>query len=214
MAITFSMTGLDLVTRAMQARRCLALGRTPTATEGEYGIERLNQMLKTLAADGVGYWGEEEATATITADVAEVELSPRPAEVISASLIVAPTNHRQLYRWEPSQYEELPNKISSGEPTIYTLRETVDAVFLRVWPVPTANRTITYRYVRVLEDVTPSAPIDIPQSWFEAIEAMLAMRLTAFANNNPDLPALAAYHERRLYDLTRPDSYTIEPGCA
>lgn len=213
MAIAFTMTGLDLVTRAMQNRRCLALGRTPTAAESDYGIERLNQMLKAMAGDGVGPWAEATATATITANVAEVALSPRPADVLDVDLVVSASLNRKLHRWEPDQYAELPNPSSSGEPSIYALRQTVSATYLRVWPVPTANRSLNYRYVRVLDDVVASDPIDIPQDWIGDIEAMLAIRLTAFANNNPDLPTLAAIAERRIYDKTRPDSYLFEPDC-
>lgn len=213
MTITFSMTAGEIVKRAMQARRVLALGRSPTAQEQDYGLERLNQMLKTLAADSVGPWAEVETTATITANVAEAVLSPRPADVISASLVVSATNHRLLYRWEPERYKELPNKTASGEPTIYTLRRTTAATYMRVWPVPTANRTINYSYIRVIEDVAAATALDVPQDWTEAVEMMLAIRLTAFANNNPDLPGLAAMHERRLYDQSRPDSYSFEADC-
>lgn len=213
MTIAFTMTGLDLVTAAMQSRRVLALGRTPTAAESAYGIKTLNQMLKTLAGDGVGPWADEAGTATITANVAEVALSPRPADILSVSLALSATNNRPLYRWEPDQYAELPNPTSSGSPTIYTLRQTVSATYLRVWPVPTADTTINYRYVRVLEDVTADAAIDAPQDWLGDIEAMLAIRLTAFANNNPDLPTLAVIAERRIYDKARPDSYTFEADC-
>jgi hypothetical protein len=210
-AISFSMTAGDIVKRAMQARRCLALGRTPTAAESEYGLERLNQLLKTLAGDGIG--PEIETTATITANVAEVALSPRPADVLSVSLVVSSTNHRLLTYWESEAYKELPNKTQSGEPSMWTLRKTQTATYLRVWPVPTANRTIAYSYTRTLEDVAAATALDVPQEWLEAIEMMLAIRLTAFANNNPDLVGLAQMHERRLYDWSRPDSYTFEAGC-
>lgn len=213
MSIAFTMTALDLVTDAMHERRCLALARTPTAAEGEYGLKALNLMLKTLAADGVGSWAEAETTATITANVAEVVLSPRPADVIDASLVVSATNNRPLYRWTSEEYNSLPNVATSGEPTIFTLRETVSATYMRVWPVPTANRTIAYRYTRVLDDVVQDAALDAPQSWLESIKFMLAMKLTAFAQNNPDLPGLAIYHERKLYDAARPRSYNLAADC-
>lgn len=213
MTIAFTMTGLDLITAAMQARRVLALGRVPTAAESAYGIKTLNQMLKTMAGDGVGPWADEEATATITANVAEVALSPRPADVLSVHLAISSTNYRPLYRWEADQYAQLPNPTSSGSPTVYTLRQTISDTYLRVWPIPTSNMTVNYRYVRVLEDVAADAAIDVPQDWIGDIEAMLAIRLTAFANNNPDLPTLAAIAERRLYDKARPDSYTFEADC-
>lgn len=208
MSIVFSMTARDLVKRAMQARRVLALGRDPTATELEYGLERLDQMLKTLVADGVNPWTDMEESITFSAGESVKELDPRPGGVMAANLQLT-TYERPLTRWETGEYNDLPNKTQTGDPLIYTIHETPDAVSMIIWPVPTASKTINYRYVRVLEDVDASTVIDVPQAWLEGIEAMLAIRLSAFAMNNPDLPALAAMHETRLYDLSRPENYII-----
>ena len=214
MTISFTMTAGDLVTRAMQARRCLALGRTPTAAEGEYGLQRLDQLLKSLAEDKVIPWAVTDATGTILAATADLLLSPTPAEVVSVSLVVSATHHRPLYEWEIGEYDALVNKALVGQPTCYVVREEAAGVTLRFWPVPAANTGITYRYVRIPEDVETSTAIDLPQAWLEAIEVMLAVRLTAFANGNPDLPAMAAYHETRIRDLSRPATYQFEPSCA
>lgn len=214
MTITFSMTAGDLVTRAMQNRRVLALGRAPTAAEMEYGLERLNQLLKSLAADNAIPWAAEEGTATVTAGDADVTLATKPSRIISVGLVVSATKERPLAPWEIGQYDSLPNKATAGDPTIYVVRELAAATTLRVWPVPSSNKTLNYRYVRVPEDVVQTDPVDLPQEWIEGIEYMLAIRLTAFANGNEDLPAVAAYHEMRLKDLARPDSYFFEPDCA
>lgn len=214
MTIDATLTAGDLVTRAMQARRVLALGRTPTAAEMAYGLERLNLLLKTLAGERVLSWTAEDASASITGGDSDVLLDPRPSEVVSVGLEVSATFERPLHRWESGQYDTLVNKALAGEPTIYTVRETVDGVTLRVWPVPATDRTLHYRYVRVPDDVAQSSAIDMPQREIEAIEAMLAIRLTAFANGNPDLAAMAATHERQLYDRSRPDAYYFEPGCS
>lgn len=214
MTITFSMTAGELVTRAMQARRCLALGRTPNAAEMSYGLERLDQMLKALAADGSFPWAAEEATATITANDPDVDLDPIPAEVVSVGVVISATSERPLYRWEIGQYDALTNKATGGTPTIYTVRETAAGIGLRVWPVPTANMTLNYRYVRIPTDVTQATALDLPQRYIGPMEASLAGRLTVFANNNPDLLQMAANAERWLLDQGRPDSYFFEPACA
>lgn len=214
MAITFTMSAGDLVTRAMQNRRVLALGRSPTAAEMEYGLERLNQLLKSLAADNAIPWAAEETTATVTAGDPDVTLSPKPSSIVSVGLVVSATNERPLAPWEMGQYDVLPNKASVGNPTIYVVRELAGGTTLRVWPVPSTNQTLHIRYVRVPDDVVQADPVDLPQEWIEGIEYMLAIRLTAFANGNEDLPAAAAYHEMRLKDLSRPDSYSFEADCA
>jgi hypothetical protein len=212
--ITFTMTAGDLVTRAMQARRCLALGRTPTAAEMAYGLERLDQMLKALAAIGSIPWAAEEAAATITANMADVTLDPVPAEVVSVGLVVSATYERPLHPWEIGQYDSLINKTQSGEPIAYIVRETDAGIGLRVWPVPTADATLNYRYVRSPEDVEQASALDLPQRYIGPMENALAGRLTVFANANPDLPALAAQSEAWLLDQARPDSYFFEPDFA
>lgn len=214
MTITFSMTAGDLVTRAMQKRRCLALGRTPTGAEMTYGLERLDQLLKVLSADGASPWAATEGTATITAADPDVLLSPRPGEVVSVGLALTATNERPLAEWEIGQYDVLPNKEAVGDPVAYIVRETSAGVYLRFWPVPSANRTINYRYVPVLEDVAQATALDLPQRYIGPMEAALAGRLTVFANSNPELPEEAARAEAWLVDQARPDSYYFESFCA
>lgn len=214
MTIAFSMSAGELVKRAMQRRRCLALGRTPNSAEMEYGLERLNQILKQLAADGSFPWAVEEGTATITAGDPDVLLDPRPAEVISVGHALSATNERPLSRWEIGQYDVLPNKETVGNPNAYVVRETDDGVTLRFWPVPTTNQTINYRYVRVPEDVAQASALDLPQRYIGPMEAFLAWKLDVFANGNPDLAGEAARAEAWLIDQGRPDSYFFEPDCA
>ncbi len=214
MTITFSMTAGDLVTRAMQKRRCLALGRTPTAAEMTYGLERLDQMLKALAADGAIPWATVEGAATITAGDADVLLEPTPSEVISVGLALSASNERALAMWEIGQYDVLPNKAVVGDPVAYVVRETADGVSLRLWPVPSTDRTINYRYVAIPEDVVQTTALDLPQHYIGPMEAALAGRLSVFANGNPDLPQEAADAERWMIDHSRPASYFMEPACA
>src|SRR5688572_9984118 len=110
------MTAGELVTRAMQNRRCLALGRTPTAAEMTYGLERLNLLLKPLARYEGTQWSAEETTATVTGGSANVTLAVRPGSIVSVGLVVSATNERPLARWEQGQYDVLPNKAAVGDP--------------------------------------------------------------------------------------------------
>lgn len=216
MATDFTMTAGELVTRAMQTRRCLALGRTPTATEMAYGLERLNHILKPLARYEGTQWATEEATATITAGDSDVLLTPRPGRVVSVGLVLSSTNERPLAEWLNGEYDVLPNKSSVGDPVAYTVREAADGTTLRVWPVPSQDRTLNYRFIRVPDDVAQASTLDVPQDWLGDIEVVLADDLSAFANNNPDLPVKAAIARRLMQDRARPASYFLEPwgGCA
>lgn len=214
MAITFTMSAGELVARAMQTRRALALGRTPNGAEMAYGLERLNMLLKPLARYAGTQWVAEEATATITGGDPDVTLSPRPGRVVSVGLALSATNERQLAEWQAGQYDTLPNKATVGDPVAFVVRETAAGVSLRVWPTPIAARTLNYRYIRVPDDVEAATPLDVPQDWLGDIELILADDLGAFANGNPDLPMKAAIARRTMEDRARPDSYFLEPECA
>lgn len=214
MTITATLTAGELVARAMQRRRCLALGRTPTAAELEYGLERLNLLLKPLARYEGTQWAVEDTTATITAGNGTVTLATRPGRIVSVGLALSATNERPLAEWEMGDYDVLPNKAAVGDPVAYVVRELVATTTLRVWPVPSVNRTLNIRYVRVPEDVTQAAAVDVPQDWLEDLETVLADSLDVFANGNPDLPGKAAHARRMMEDRARPDSYTFESDCA
>lgn len=214
MTITFTLSAGELVTRAMQRRRCLALGRTPNAAEMDYGLERLNMLLKPLARYEGTQWAVEDTTAAITAGNGTVTLAVRPGRIVSVGLALTATNERPLAEWEMGQYDVLPNKAAVGDPTVYIVRELVAATTLRVWPVPSVNRTLNIRYVRVPEDVAQASSVDVPQDWLEDLETVLAWRLDAFANNNPELSALGERAERTMKDRARPASYFFESDCA
>lgn len=216
MTITFSMTARDIVTRAMHHRKVLAIRQQPTSAELEYGVETLNLILKRLAAKGVSPWIDVDGSATITANVASVILSPRPIDVLEARLSVSPTYQRPMTRWEQGEYATLPNPVQSGEPLIYSLRFTPTDVTMRVWPVPTANRTILYSYQRVIEDVDVGTALDLPQTWSDAIVKMLAAGLATFGGDPlhiAKIDAEAEAAEIELLDFDRPDSYYLESAC-
>jgi hypothetical protein len=179
-----------------------------------YGLERLNLLLKPLARYGGTQWAVEDTTATITAGNGTVTLATRPGRIVSVGLALSATNERPLAEWEMGQYDVLPNKIAVGDPVAYVVRELSAATTLRVWPVPSVNRTLNIRYVRVPEDVTQAASVDVPQDWLEDLETVLAWRLDTFANNNPELPALGERAERTMKDRARPASYFFESDCA
>ena len=213
MTISFSMTGRDIVTRAMHHRKVLAIRQQPTAAELDYGVETLNLILKRLAAKGVSPWIDTDGSATITANVAAVVLSPRPINVLEARLAVSPTYQRPMTMWEQGEYATLPNPLQSGEPLIYSLRFSPADVTMRVWPIPTGSRTILYSYQRVIEDVDKNTALDLPQTWADAIVKMLAADLGTFGGDpthNDKIDAEAAIAEAELLDFARRDSYFLE----
>ena len=212
MTITYSMTARDLITNAI-LDRIQGIGLTVKAKEVDYAQGELNRMLKTWGARGLTLWTDETGTATITAGDADVALSPRPLEVYDVRLQTSATFERPLTRWEKGDYTSLPNKTQVGEPTIYSPVYSASGLALKVWPVPSANRTLSYSYSRVIEDVTElNDPVDAPQMWLEAVQKCLAAKLDRFGGDPNHVLLLkqeAARLEQQMFDYDRPASYQI-----
>lgn len=212
MTIAFSMTARDLITNAI-LDRLQGIGLTVKAKEVEYAQGELNRMLKMWAARGLTLWTDEDGTATVTAGDAVVALTPRPIDVNDVSLLVSAGYERPMTRWEKGEYSSLPNKAQAGDPLIYTPVYAVDGMSIKVWPVPTADRTILYSYSRVIEDVTElSDSIDVPQAWLDAVQKCLAARLDRFGGDPTHIIMLkqdAARLEQQMFDYDRPASYQI-----
>lgn len=213
MTITFGMTARDLITKAMWDRGVVALGVEPKAKELRYGLTALNLMLKTWAAKGLTLWTDEDGTATVDAGDPVVVLSPRPIDVNDVSLLVSAGYERPMTRWEKGEYSSLPNKAQAGDPLIYTPVYVADGMSLKVWPVPTTDKTLIYSYSRVIADVTElSDPVDVPQMWLETVIKVLSAKLPAFGTDPQTdmlVKAEAAQMEQAMFDHDRPASYQI-----
>lgn len=211
MTITFSQTARDVVTGAMRDLGVVPLGDDPEAEELDYALDQLNLMLKSLAVEGITPWTDVETTVVISAGTSTVTLTPRPADVTEASVVVSASYERPMTRWSAGEYSDVPNKVQSGSPLAYEVRRTPTAVTMRVWPVPATDTTVGYTYTRVIEDVAASTVLDVPQMWGEAIREMLKARLTAFGPVPESVVMRAEMLKRQLLDYDRPESYFIEP---
>jgi hypothetical protein len=212
MTITFTRTAGQIIKGAMQDMRVLPIGDDPTSEEYTYGVERLNLMFKGLSAEGITPWTREEATATFATGASTVTLTPRPLDVLNASVVVTADYTRPLELWSEDEREMLPNRDTDGSPMAYTVIDNGVTVQMAVWPVPLEDTDVIYRYSRVLEDLTDeNSSLDVPQVWLEGLQAMLAIRMPAFGQVPQDVAQAAAFHHRRLSDFARPESYTVEP---
>ena len=211
MTITFSQTARDVVTGALRDLGIVALSDQPEAEELEYAVDHLNLILKDLAAQGASPWSGIDGTVIFPANVAEVVLVPRPAEVSDASVMMTSGYGRIMKRWSEGEYSDLPNKAQIGYPVGYLIKNTPAGLSMRLWPVPNVQTTISYTYSRVLEDVAPTTDLDLPQVWGDAIRKMLKARLTAFGPASQITLAEAEIARNQLLDYSRPEQYGMGP---
>jgi hypothetical protein len=213
----WSLTARDHITQALRENAILSSGEDPSADELSDCQVRLNALLKSWGTKAPALWQEASTTATITANVASVALAAGVQDVIAARVVVSATNHRQLTRWDREDYQVLPNKIATGSPSVYYLSQSIGVATLYVWPVPTANTTLSIDFVRVPETVTDaSQTVDFPEEYQEALYANLAVRCAGLFGQQPaaELVMRAQRLEMELLDAGRPGAYYLRAACA
>ena len=209
----WSMTATDLITEALVENAIISPGKIPRANELSVCMVRLNGLLKSLS----GLWLEDDTTATVLANNASVVLDDGIADVVGARVVVSATNEQPLALWERDDYFGLPNKASTstGGPTACYPAKQRDAITLYVWPIPTANTTLSLDVMRTPETVTAGdQTLDLPQEYQQQIYTILARRCARLfgISPTPDLIADADRFERELIDAERPNSYFMGPA--
>lgn len=210
--ITASMTAGQIVTTAAVMIGASDPGEGMAADQANVGLTHLQWMLKTWQADGCPLWREFEDSIAFAQGDTTKTLDPFVIDVLEARLVLDATNERPLGRWEWGEWVTLPNKLTQGTPTVFTLRKTTSAITLRLWPVPSAAYTVNYTGARVIEDVTDqSQTIDLPQAWMECVFTNLAARLISPYRVPPtpeilDVVQRAAQLYAGLRDMDRPAS--------
>lgn len=176
--ISGTLTVRDIARTAMQLVGGPLTNGEVTARTGELCVTILNGMIKSWQADGCNLWRLSDETVTFAADTPTVTLDPRVLDVMEARFYGGATYQRTLARWEWGAYRELPNKLSAGNPTCFTLNKQRLTIEMTIWPVPTADTIILYSGARVIDDVTDlSQEVDVPQEWMECVYYNLADRM-------------------------------------
>lgn len=210
----WSLTARDIIATALQEGGIIPLGDDAEADEAEACLVRLNGLLKSWR---IGNGLLTQASVITTPNVASVTLDDAIESVISVRLVQSATNERMLWPWTRDEYYQVPNRATSGSPTIYYTDEQRDASMLYVWPVPTTAMTLKVDYQRMPETVTNlNETVDFPQKYNETLYANLAVRCWGIFNSDTpppaELVARANYLERMMFDRERPTSYIMEPA--
>ena len=169
----------EIITEAFE--RCGIDTQTQTGDKAVSARRSLNLLFAEWANRGINYWAVDEQTLTLVEGTAAYELPVGTIDLISAVIRDSSgtdTSDQIINRVSISDYNQLPNKDSSGKPSQYMLDKqyTPKAYF---WSVPDKTTySMVYWAIRQLEDVTASnQDADIPYRWNECICAGLASKL-------------------------------------
>jgi|TARA_R110002124_G_scaffold143082_1_gene307909 hypothetical protein len=162
--------------------RCGIDAQTRTGDQAVSARRSLNLLFSEWANRGINYWAVQNNTLILvngqttpyTLPVGTIDL----IDVVIRDTSGTSTTDTVLNRISIADYNQLPDKTSSGKPSQYMLDKQYTPN-LYVWQVPdTSDYSLVYWSINQLEDVTASAQDpDIPYRWSDCICAGLASKL-------------------------------------
>jgi len=170
----------EIITEALE--RC---GLDPQVQTGDRAVSArrsLNLLFSEWANRGINYWAVEQQTLTLVNGTKSYALPVGTIDIIDAVVrdsAGTDTSDQIINRVSIADYNQLPNKSSSGKPSQYMLDKQYTPVAY-FWQVPDRDTySMVYWAIRQLEDVTASnQDADIPYRWNECICAGLASKLS------------------------------------
>lgn len=172
-------TARQIITDALLEIQAARLGVAPDASEMDIGVRHLNRLMKSWQGEGSQFL-RTNGTLTLTTDASYpfdgVTNPLRPLRFITCRLkqngIETP-----MFEMNREDYEDLPQKDSTGLPTQFFYDRQAESGTFYVWPVlSVANgQTIEYSYEREYEDMNdPDAVPDFPVEFYNSVVILLA----------------------------------------
>ena len=157
---------------------------TPSASAGEWTWFDLDSSVATL------YFRVLATSGTLSFD--RVYLGNTPTEI-------------PLARINRDDYTSLPNKtFQSNRPLQFWFDRQVNQPVMHLWPVPNAQASeyqiVLWRQRYIMDVGTMTQEVEIPQRWYEAVVALLAVRLAVeIIEADPQIiPVLSALADKAL----------------
>lgn len=179
MAVTATATVREICTDAMLKIGAATLGQALSAEEADLARRTLSRMLKSWQMRGHPLYLRATVSLTLTTAASYTLTPTRPQRIISARLKTGGIE-TPMEALTSTEYDELPDKDSTGRPTTYFYDRQREAALFYIWPVLSSadDETVEITYEREIDDhASLNDTIDAPVEWHEAIVYGLAERL-------------------------------------
>lgn len=194
MSTTSTDTIREICTEALREAGIVAIDEEAQAGEIEAARKQYNRMLKSWQNYGDPLlWTYARMTVPLTTDPS-LTLDPvRPLQIYTCRFR---RNEIETYMNEITrdEYDILPRKTATGQPTNWYYDRQREAARLLVWPVlPVVNgETLEITYAREILDADLDEPADVPTEWYDAVVTNLGYKLSSlFQTNRPELLGIA-----------------------
>jgi hypothetical protein len=162
--------------------RCGIDPQTRTGDQAVSARRSLNLLFSEWANRGINYWTVSKNTLTLVENQTTPDTLPEGTiDIIDAVVSDSSgtdTSDQIINRISIADYNQIPNKTSSGKPSQYMLdKQYTPKIYL--WQIPNKSTySIVYWSINQLEDINLSnQDADVPYRWSDCICAGLASKL-------------------------------------
>ena len=163
--------------------RCGIDPQTQTGYKAVSARRSLNLLFSEWANRGINYWAVKQQTLTlVNGQTTPYTLPVGTIDIMDAVIrdsAGTDTSDQIINRVSIADYNQLPNKTSSGKPSQYMLDKQYTPL-LYIWQIPNVTTySMVYWSVNQLDDITASnQDADVPYRWSDCICAGLASKLS------------------------------------
>ena len=167
--------------------RCGIDPQTRTGYHAESARRSINLLFSEWANRGINYWTVSTSTLSLSTGTITYNLPAGVIDLLDVVIYNSADSTRSdtiLNKITISEYNQIPNKSSSGKPNQYMIDKGLQSGSnniskIYVWQSPDINTyVLNYWAIKQLEDITASnEATDIPYNWTECICAGLASKL-------------------------------------
>ena len=187
----FSTSATNIITDALIEIGALAAGETINSNDQAMALRELNRMVKHWQVSGHNLWTCTRGTLALSASKG-TDANPylfgsggdfttaRPLRIESMRFVDSNGYERPMIQVSRQEYDDLPEKDSTGEATLFHYDPQIGSGKLYIWPVlsSTGSGSVYFTYQRPIEDFDAvSNEPDFPQEWYETLVYGLAARL-------------------------------------
>ncbi len=199
MAVTGTETVREIITDALLDIGAVQEGEDLPATQAAQALRVLNRLMKTWQMyEGSPAFLVSSQSVTATTSAAHTMSPIRPVRLLSVRLKGTSGIEIPMVEMTRGEYDDLPDKDSTGTPTQFYYDRQKETARLYVWPLFSSVTTETFEvtYEREFEDIASLGDtIDLPSEWYDVAVKQLAARLApSYGVRDPSLAGEAAYY--------------------
>ena len=143
----------------------------------------IDMMMLEWQNRGINLWTIESGTETCVADTATYTLADDTIDLMEAHMRLnsgdpSSQTDYQLTRISTTMYADIPNKLSTGQPTQIWIQRLTTTPQFTLWPVPDDTQTYTVVFFRIRQIYDSGEPgsnnMDVPKRFIPALVSGLA----------------------------------------